>query len=176
MNFSGLSNDQLLQLMKAVLTECINRGVAMATAANNIGNDAVEEMLNKANASQSNQNLEGERAAVVVALSNASVMDELCSLPFSVNIWEKNGDRRVYIQESFNDNGWKITYYHTGNRWNRQGSLTGFKSPCKTQLVEFCRILCERYPAGFKAYSGDAEKYQPNPTSLTQYQQLLQVN
>jgi hypothetical protein len=177
-DFSKLSDDQLLQLMKAVLAECINRGVAIATAANRIGSDAVEEMLNKVESSQQNTSIETERSAVITAILKTRYLPTYY-IPFGVNIWEKNGDKRAYIQESFNNDGWKITYYHTGNRWNRRGSITSENidiSDCKPQLIQFCNAICDRFESGFKAYSNDAEKYPPNPDSLNAYQQLLQIN
>ena len=48
MDFSNITDDQLLQLIKAVMAEAVCRGVAIAKAASDIHEDAAEELRIKA--------------------------------------------------------------------------------------------------------------------------------
>ncbi len=99
---------------------------------------------------------------------------------FALNLWEKGDlskptlrDRRLYIQQSFVTDGWKITYFHEGNRWHNSSSIVGTRSKNLDLLIPFCRFLCESESPGFKCYSSDIKKADPDRASLQIYQQLL---
>lgn len=62
MDFSNISDDQLLQLIKAVMAEAVARGVAIAKASTHIYDDAAEELRIKAEiAAKKAQQVEAER-------------------------------------------------------------------------------------------------------------------
>jgi len=147
-DFSGLDNDQLLQLIQAAMTEAVNRGRAMAYAANTIYENAAEELHVKAEAAaaeaerqeqlrqermrkdaeaeaaadrqkkeiEANQRRWAKKRAIFDSLLCHHLFEEeRCDgTNFSVKIWSRDTDVRVYIQSSDFD----ICYYQTGNRYN----------------------------------------------------------
>lgn len=129
MDFSNISDDQLLQLIKAVMAEAVSRGGAIARAASDVYVDAETELRIKAEAAETARlkaetlKLEKlkaaaeaeiqkeealkvqEQQAIVwaqkIALVQAIKEDPLFAddEDFTINIWARGNDIRVYLQE-----------------------------------------------------------------------------
>jgi hypothetical protein len=182
MDLSGLSDDQLLQLIQSAMAETKRRGEAIIYAANQSVNDAAQELRTKAAAAAVGQttattggsnNLAGEKAALVYALIESDFFASYRHDQFAINIWEKRGEMRVYIQQSFIDDPWKFTYFHTGNTWSRAGTMDSADKSTATALIPFCQAICDRHLPGFKCYSNDYKKATPDPQSLAFYRQAI---
>jgi DNA-binding transcriptional regulator YdaS (Cro superfamily) len=104
MNLSTLSEDQLLQLIKAVTEEVAQRAIAIQMATNKYWQDASEEIFE--NIKNSQDPADGNRSQTTDERAKATVVNLLKSLDFfktyrydsfSISIWEKNGDIRLYL-------------------------------------------------------------------------------
>ena len=182
MDLSGLSDDQLLQLIKSAMSETTRRGEAIIYAADRFVNDAAQELRTKAaKASAAGQttvatgcsNDLAEKAALVYALIESDFFAAYHHDQFAINMWEKRGELRVYIQQSFIDDPWKFTYFHTGNTWSRAGTMDSADKSTATALIPFCQAICKRHLPGFKCYSNDYKKATPDPQALAFYRQAI---
>jgi hypothetical protein len=79
---------------------------------------------------------------------------------------EKKGDIRLYLQQSFQPNGWKMVYFHTGNKDRSSGTIScpDLKIYHSSGFKQFAKMLCKELLAGFKCYSNDDDRYLINPT------------
>ncbi len=182
MDLSGLSDDQLLQLIQSAMAETKRRGEAIIYAANQSVNDAAQELRTKAAkaaagqttvATGSSNNLAAEKAALVYALIESDFFASYRHDQFAINVWEKRGEMRVYIQQSFIDDPWKFTYFHTGNTWSRAGTIDSADKSTATALIPLCQAICDRHLPGFKCYSNDYQKATPDPQALAFYRQVI---
>jgi hypothetical protein len=177
MDLSVLPDDQLLQLIEAVTKETTRRAIAIRVAASNYWQDTKEEIeTHTTKPPPDRASAEGStKATVIRLLKSLDFFRPYQYGQFSINIWEKNGDIRLYLQESFKTGGWKMTYYHTGNPWKLSGtvdapdlqphSIGGFKS--------FAALLCCEFMPSFKCYAKDDGTYPIDPTLLKYYQGKL---
>ena len=182
MDLSTLSDDQLLQLIEAVTKEVARRAIAIQIATNKYWQDASEEIFENIKTSQAP--VDSNRTQAIDDRTKATVINLLKSLDFfktyrddsfSLSIWEKNGDVRLYLQESFKSDGWKFVYYHTGNPWKYKASIEapsldpseilGFRS--------FGRLVCDEFPRGFKCFSTHDARNQLDTQLLQRYRAKL---
>jgi hypothetical protein len=186
LGLSSLSDDQFLGLIQAVMSETLRRGTPIAMAVNREVDRTAQDLRDIAHRAQTaNANITsiaGKKAAVITALIESHLFRSAGYAwdAFALNFWEKGDlakptlrDRRLYIQQSFVTDGWKITYFHDGNNWNDSGAIVGTRSKNLDSLIPFCRFLCESESPGFKCYSSDIKKADPDTTLLQIYQQLL---
>jgi hypothetical protein len=181
MDLSNLSDDQLLQLIKAAMAETVLRGEAIIYAANRSVSDAAQELRTKAAAGQTAtastrstvDDLAADKAAMVQALLEADWFATYATDPFSINMWEKRGEVRIYIQKSFTTPSWEFTYFHTGNPWNYQGTIKSEDPLVVERLIFFCKAICDRHLPGFKCYSNAIKNSNPDPQALAFYRQAI---
>jgi hypothetical protein len=181
MDLSSLTDDQLLQLIQAAMAETVIRGEAIIYAANRSVNDAGQELRTKAAARQTEttstrstvDDLAGDKAALIQVLLESDWFDPYAQDQFSINIWEKRGDLRVYIQSSHATPAWEFAYFHTGNPWNLRGTIKSEDPLVADRLIPLCKAICARHLSGFKCYSNDYKKATPDPQSLTIYRQAI---
>jgi hypothetical protein len=178
LGLSQLNNDQLLELIEQVVQETVRRGGHILAATNIQFTNCAEELQDLANNLDStfDNNPERRKAAIISALTDSRFFQSMGYTydRFSLNIWDKNGgDKRLYIQQSFTTDGWKITYYHDGNRWHHPHTIESNRQEANlTSLIPFCQFICERESAGFKCYPS---KELPDPNLLKIYQGILSI-
>jgi hypothetical protein len=158
MDFSILSDDQLLDLLKGAMTEAIHRGGAIAAAAQGEVLSAKEraqiefrvaEKLRAEAEARERERIAKEAEAKIRAEALKKEAQQVESTwsskaaaiaairqwgyngDFEINIWSNGADRRVYFQES---NGrrcdWKWCLYLTGNKYHPPGDLDGEGNAC----------------------------------------------
>lgn len=168
------------------MAETVLRGEAIAYAANRTVADAAQELRERvaktqaagqtATAPPTAGDEASDKAALITALNQSPFFSVYRLADYSIAVWEKRGDVRVYIQQQFVSMPWKFTYFHTGNAWNCRGTMHS-ENPTDPlvaqQLVPLCQAICERHQAGFKCYSNDIKKASPDPQALTFYRQAL---
>jgi hypothetical protein len=180
MDLSILPDDQLLQLIEAVTKEVARRAIAIQAATEKYWQDTKEEILNHPNnaasqrraSSPTSTNDDLTKATVARLLKTADFFRNYQHHAFSVNVWEKQGDIRVYLQESFKSDGWKFVYYHTGNRYQIPEAVSvpdDLDSVSISEFRDLARMLCNELPSGFKCYANDDIKHPVNSTLLQQY-------
>jgi hypothetical protein len=180
MDLSHLPDDQLLQLVQFAALESKKRAIAVWTAHCQCWSDTKEEIRNHCTVNPPNRNnididSEGStKATVIKLLNNLDFFSSHQRSQYSLNIWEKNGDVRLYLQEGFKTDGWKMTYFHTGNRWNLVGSVIAPSLPPHTigEFRSFAKMLCSELPIGFKCNKND-NKYPVDHELLKQYERKL---
>jgi hypothetical protein len=189
MDLSELPDDQFLQLIAAVFKEITRRAISLQFAANKYRRDAVEEILkntqpqSQTQSSQPKSNwwddddpddaisTESQQATVASLIKSLDFFQSYKYHNFSLNIWERNGDIRVYIQQSFKSGGWEMVYYHTGNSYKSPGAIEclDLKVHLVSGFQKFARMLCQELTPGFKCYANDDGKYPVNHTLKQQY-------
>ena len=175
MDLSILPDDQLLQLIEAVTKEVARRAIAIQAATNKYWQEAKEEILENINNNQDPISNDCTKATVVSLLKNLDFFRAYKYDSFSLSIWEKNGDIRLYLQQSFKQNGWKLIYYHTGNPWIFKGSIDapGLDPNHISRFRDFGRLMCDELPARFKCFSSHDAKNQIDTQLLQRYQSKL---
>lgn len=193
MDFSQLDNDQLLQLIQAAWAEAVNRGAAMAYAAQQTQDDAAEALRIKAEAAAAEaarkealraEKIRKQAEAEVAAdrrqkeaeenkmrwAKKRAIFDSLLCHPlfedernngteFSVNIWSRDTDVRVYIQAGRSGSIFDICYYQTGNRYNPPGAVTGVQSEDDAaDLADWCEALLKRWHPGLRVNRQDVNR------------------
>lgn len=158
MDFSILTDDQLLLLLKGAMQEAINRGGAVKLAAENEVISAQEraaiefrvvEKLRLEEAEKQRKKIEQEAEAKFREEQQKQTVEKIASTweikaaaitairewgyddSFYLSIWSRNADRRIYFQ---NEKGvhpkWSWCYYITGNNNNPPGFLEGKGIDC----------------------------------------------
>jgi hypothetical protein len=175
MDLSVLPDDQLLQLIEAVTKEVARRAIAIQAATNKYWQDTKEEILDNINDCQAPIDNDCTKATIVSLLKNLDFFRAYKYDSFSLSIWEKNGDIRLYLQESFKNNGWKFTYYHTGNPWKFKASVEApdLDPGGISAFRNFGRLLCDELPTKFKCFSAHDLKNQVDTQLLQRYQSKL---
>ena len=180
----------MLQLIKAAMAETVLRGEAIIYAANQTVNEAAQELRTKAarataaaqtTTARSTSNDEAsDKAALIQSLIESSFFATYRHDQFGISIWEKRGEVRVYIQQSFVSDPWKFAYFYTGNTWNLRGTITssiqgnnGEDRVTAQQLIPLCEAICNRHISGFKCYSNDLKKANPDLQVLEFYRQAI---
>lgn len=156
MDFSQLSDSQLLELLKAIFAEAINRGGAIAAAAQGESISAQERAkIEWQIAEEYRQKKEEEEKREIADSAKAKLEREEkakeserinrlwkrkaaivaafekwgAEEDFELNIWERGSDRRVYLQ-GIKRNSWKWCLYLSGNQWHPPGFLEGIGEVC----------------------------------------------
>jgi len=183
LDFSSLSDDQLVELIRAALREAVRRGSAVEAAVRSAGLEesekariaqaaarkeaeriAREEADRVAREAAERVRREAEKKQEQAAIDKAAKLRALAVRArelfgngwpeFSVSIWSKAGDKRVYIQCGFDQKF--CTYYHTGNartapgtieiaEWavrERAKALGIEEAAARAEVKEFCESLC----------------------------------
>ncbi|PSB57984.1 hypothetical protein [Chamaesiphon polymorphus] len=174
MDLSILTDDQLLQLIKSVTREVARRAISIRAATNNYWQEAKEEILENENACHTPVDDERTKATIVSLLKNLDFFAPYKYDQFSMSIWEKNGDIRLYLQQSFKD-GWKFTYYHTGNPWKFKASVEAPELDPSAIFAfrSFGKLVCEELPVRFKCFSNHDLKNPIDTQLLQRYQSKL---
>lgn len=165
MDLSILPDDQLLQLIEAVTKEVARRAIAIQFATGKYWQDAKEDIeTNVTQPSNRASDEDSTKATVIRLLKNLDFFSSYRSSQFSINIWEKQGDIRLYLQESFRVDGWRMTYYHTGNKWNLPGTVNApdLQPHLISDFKSFSKLLCYQLTPGFKCYGRDDDNYTVN--------------
>ncbi len=180
MDLSVLPDDQLLQLIEAVTKEVSRRAIAIKAATRQYWQEAADKIDNDRQSPIDNddQSPIGDDCikATVVSLLKSLDFFKACKYDsFQLSIWEKNGDVRLYLQESFKTNGWKFTYYHTGNPWKFKASVEAPSLAPEdiSSFRNFGRLLCDELPAKFKCFSTHDARHQIDTQLLQKYQSKL---
>ncbi len=175
MDLSILPDDQLLQLIEAVTKEVARRAIAIQAATHKYWQEAKEEILENINECQTSIDDDYTKATVVSLLKSLDFFKAYKYDLFSLSIWEKNGDIRLYLQESFKNNGWKFTYYHTGNSWKFKASVEApdLDPSGISAFRNFGRLVCDELPVKFKCFSTHDLKNQIDIQLLRRYQSKL---
>lgn len=165
------------------MAETVWRGEAIIYAANQTVADAAQELRTKAarataagqttTARSTVDDLAADKAALVKALLEADWFVPYSQDQFSINIWEKRGEVRIYIQKSFTTPSWEFTYFHTGNPWNYKGTIKGDDPLVAERLISLCQAICDRHIPGFKCYSNAIKNSSPDPQVLAFYRQAI---
>jgi hypothetical protein len=185
LDFSTLTDDQLVGLIREALQEVVRRGPAVEAAARAAGLDEAEKAKVAAAAAQAEaRRLRDEEARRVAEEAAAKVRQEAdehkadaerdkaailrgiarearslfgSDQPeFTVALWEKPGDRRIYIGHGYNSN-W-VEYHHDGDHRTAPGTckaiaavvdplaehLGVMKAEAREKVADFCRRLIER--------------------------------
>jgi hypothetical protein len=153
LDFSILSDDQLLDLLKATMSEAIKRGGDIASAARGEVLSAQERAaiefqvaekirLEKEDAERRRIAKETERRLreednkkqeekvyshwEIKAAAVEAIRKWGYDDEFEINIWSRGADRRIYFQkESSKRTSWKWCLYLSGNQWHPKGELIG---------------------------------------------------
>lgn len=175
MDLSILPDDQLLQLIEAVTKEVARRAIAIQAATNRYWQDAKQEIANDLNQHQACTVDESTKATVVNLIKDSDFFKSYRFDSFSLSIWEKKGDIRLYLQQSFKPDGWRFVYYHTGNPWTFAASIEAPRLDPGgiSDFRNLGRMLCDHLPVRFKCFSNDDLKYQVDSQLLQQYQSKL---
>jgi hypothetical protein len=185
MDLSILPDDQLLQLIEAVTREVSRRAIAIQAATHKYWQEAAEEISNNNDKKCSKAPVDDRsQAPVSEDCIKATVVSFLKSLgffkpykydSFQLSIWEKNGDIRLYLQESFKSNGWKFVYYHTGNPWKFKNSIEapGLDPSAILAFRKFGKLVCDELPMKFKCFSNHDLGNQIDTQLLQQYKSKL---
>lgn len=158
LDFSSLTDDQLIGLIQQAAAEAVQRGEAVAASARHAGlseaekaraeNAAYETEIARIRARETEEaairgreraRREVEATKVADAVNKeherwqkraelAAPFLELLGEGWQLTIWERGGDKRVYLDKS---NHYKITYYITGNSYHPPGELEWTKDVWK---------------------------------------------
>jgi hypothetical protein len=181
MDLSVLPDDQLLQLIEAVTKEVARRAIAIQAATHKYWQETAEKIDKDRQSAIDDDPYQSPigddciKATVVRLLKSLDFFKAYKYDSFQLSIWEKNGDVRLYLQESFKTNGWKFTYYHTGNSWKFKASV---EAPSLDPsgilgLRNFGKLLCDELPVRFKCFSTHDTKHQIDTQLLQNYQSKL---
>ena len=150
LDFSALSDDQLVELVREALAECVLRGSAVEAAVRQAGLDEAQKArVAAAAARREAERLKAEEerriateaaekvrreAAEKVAEAKRDAAARLRGIAqearslfgsdqaeFTVSCWEKSGDRRIYIGHGYKSN-W-VEYHHDGDSRVAPGTL-----------------------------------------------------
>lgn len=203
-DFSGLSDDQLLQLIQSAFKEAIARGASVRAAAEaevvsaqekaaiefkvaerfrlekeekereRIAKEA-EERLKKQEQEKNAKTVASNwavKAAAIAAIRQWGYEDK-----FSLAIWSRGADRRVYFKSSNAD--WEWCLYLTGNQYNPPGNLAGHGKKCwfddkQDELKRFLEAVSTSW-TGDASIPCDVGNIEPNPKSLKKYLQAIGI-
>jgi hypothetical protein len=187
LDFSSLTDDQLVELIRSALQEAVRRGSAVEAAVRSAGLDEAEkariakeaaerearklheeEARRIADEAAAKVRRDAERAKEQEAIDGRAKIREIAVRAreiwgsgwpdFVVQVWDRKGDRRVFVQGDFDSKF--TTYYHTGNERIAPGTLSEeSKWPAerlaehlgiavdeaRAQIKEFCVRLCEEW-------------------------------
>jgi hypothetical protein len=192
LDFSSLTDDQLVDLIRAALQEAVARGGAVEAAVRAAGLDEAEKArIAKDAAEQAARQIREEEAARIAreaaertrreaesrktndaAARLRAIAVEARSLfgsdqdNFKVEVWDRAGDRRVYIGHGHSEN-W-IEYYHTGNHRFGPQTLKITAKSCASDLAKHLEITKEEAAEKIKAFCCMvATKYQTMRLEVT---------
>lgn len=150
LDFSSLTDDQLIGLIQQAAAEAVQRGEAVAASARYAGlseaekaraeNAAYETEIARIRAREAEEATIRGRARARKEVEATKVADatnkeherwqkraelaapfvELLGEGWQLTVWERGGDKRVYLDKG---NHYKITYYITGNSYHPPGEM-----------------------------------------------------
>ncbi len=205
MDFSALSDDQLLQLLKLAMQEALLRGGAVKAAAFSevistqeraeIERKVAQEMLRK-KAEEERLRIEKEakakfEAEALKAKAEATETTWSCKSAlacvirewgydgkFELNIWSSGADRRVYFQLDRRGT-WKFCLYLTGNSYHPPMDFEGEGADCwfddKQAQLKQLMRLVSEHWESGFKMSNDVGDIAPNEKKLNQYRQILNL-
>lgn len=186
-DFTPLSDDQLVELIRAACAEAVQRGAGTAAAAQaaylseaekaQIARDAVQREAERQRQAEADR-IAAEAAATVKADAQkqewgrrrllARMVVETLGAGWALTVWNKT-DLRVYLDGPTTGSRRravtpKISYWHTGNQYEKPGALKSSDYPDAPwkPLRALCELACEYYPSGVTlrdtaAVAGDAK-------------------
>ena len=162
-SLDSLSDAALLDLLALAMTEAVERGLDTTDPRANT-RQAAEEAAKaaakaKAEADRIAAKAAAEKAQALAARVRQVAVDSRAffgyDTDYKVKVWEKTGEKRVYVGPEFNDN-W-VEYYHTGNSRVAPGTikirpviirllaehLEISRDEATNRIKEFCRSTCD---------------------------------
>lgn len=169
-DFTPLTDDQLVELVRAACAECGVRGMAVQEAARAAMLSEHEKAQIRADATaREAQRIREEEAARVAqaaadelrrkadekARAERKAQEELrwkrngllarmvratLGRGWVLTVWQKDGELRVYL-----DGPGRVEYYHTGNHRNAPGTLTSSEGGKAAEIREICRTALRFY-------------------------------
>lgn len=205
MDFSLLSDDQLLQLLKLAMTEALSRGGAVRFAAEQevvsaqeraaIEREVAAKLLlekeekerarikEEAEAKfRAEENQKKAQTTEIVWSYKAAIAQAIKEWgyegKFELNIWSNKADRRVYFQLDRRGT-WKFCLYLTGNAYHPPMELEGEGADCwfddKQKKLKAFLSLVAKHWKGDLKMSNEAGDAMPNENRLNQYREVLQL-
>jgi hypothetical protein len=180
MDFSKISDNQLLELLKATMAEAIKRGGAIKNACEQevissqekariefeviekarIAKEIAEKERIRKEAEEKLQKEEKKKEAnkvfdtwAVKAAANTAIREMGYQGDFEINIWSRGADRRVYIQDKRRST-WKYCLYLTGNSYHPPNDLEG--EGCDCFFDDHQKSLAALLTEISKSWKGDA--------------------
>lgn len=183
LDFSVLTDDQLIELIRAALEEAVRRGDVTRAAAQSVMLDEAERAriageAARAEAERIRRDEErriAEEAAErvrqdLLARQRAEAkakQDRLWTLKsylgrmvtstlgskWALTVWERDGERRVYLDKLTYG---KVSYFHTGNHRNKPGNLVleGVDGKYREEL----RVICQEAARLFSSAKFDCDQ------------------
>lgn len=205
MDFTLVSDDQLLQLLKLAMAEALERGGAVRVAAQQEAIDAQEkaqierevaEKLRLEREERERRRIREEAEAKFRAEENkkqaaaiettwackaaiAQVIKEWgYKGKFELNIWSRGADRRVYFQLD-RKGTWKFTLYLTGNSSHPPMDFEGEGADCwfddKQNQLKALLVLIAKHWENDLKMSSDVGNVEPASHKLQQYREVLKL-
>jgi hypothetical protein len=179
MDLTGLTDDQLLQLIQATAIEVKTRAVAIGYASNKCWQDAKEDL--QAEVAREEQ-AKAHQAAELNNNLKATIAELMIGLPFwqpyqnsnfTIEKINKIGDIQIHIRFGKG----RIIYYLTGSRWAPPNSVNApnFSPEFLIYIKRFSRLVCDRYSGGVICQS-DRQTYEVDTQLLQEYRQLCHQN
>jgi hypothetical protein len=185
-DFSGLTDDQLVELVHAACAEAVERGSAVEAAARAAMLSQAERAEILRNAAEreaerireeERRRLERQAAEAVRAQAEeearrtatekeeklwaakkkiAQMVVHSLGKGITLTVWQRDGEKRVYLD--WENNNRKISYFATGNQWQAPNSLKGENwKPSKEQWKEI-RYLVEAAAKGWNTVKIDCDQ------------------
>jgi hypothetical protein len=158
MDFSNLLDDKLLELLEAVKAEYEKR-----------------EYLKKEKEAEAIARKWAAKAAI-----NAVLREWGYSAGYSISIWSREADRRIYFDDT-NPSKWKFCLYLSGNKYHAPGYLQKEGVKCwfsekSRELKELLQAIAqEDWEGDLKVCSLDFQEnsIEPCATRLKKYREVL---
>lgn len=205
MDFTLVSDDQLLQLLKLAMAEALERGGAVRVAAQQEVLDTQEraqierevaEKLRLEKEERERRRIKEEAEAKFRAEENkkqaaATETTWACKAAiaqamkewgykgkFELNIWSRGADRRVYFQLD-RKGTWKFCLYLTGNSTHPPMDFEGEGAECwfddKQKELKALLALIAKHWKGDLKMTNDAGDVVPSSQRLNQYREVLKI-
>lgn len=205
MDFSILSDDQLLQLLKQAMQEALLRGGAVRVAAQQevisaqeraeIEREVAAQILQKRTLEErariefeAKEKFEAEHKKAA-AQKTESVWSAKAAIAaaikewgydgfFELNIWSRGADRRVYFQLD-RKGTWKFCLYLTGNAYHPPGDFEGEGADCwfddKQAQLKNLLKAVAQHWSCDMDTSNQVGDVVPNEKRLQKYREILQI-
>lgn len=187
MDFSVLTNDQLVELIRAACAEAGQRGNAVAAAAQaamlsegervQIARQAVEREAERLRQKEA-ERVAAQAAEEVKAKQEAAeqqrlwekklaisrrVCDIFGEIGLTVKIWSRDGEKRLYINQATGRDS-LVDYYFTGNSRKKPGALEIVRAHNTTEKRPQIQSLCEDICKGWNGLQLTCDTASPELT------------